>query len=40
VIKNEELPLQTNNHCRRMYELVSQAIADNRQWSLIDTVAG
>ena len=40
VIKNEELPLQTNNHCRRMYDLVSRAIADSRQWSLIDTVAG
>jgi hypothetical protein len=26
VVKNEELPLQQNNHCQRMFETVSQAI--------------
>jgi hypothetical protein len=40
VIKNEELPLQINNHCRQMYDIVNQAMADNRQWRLVETVAG
>jgi hypothetical protein len=40
VMKNEELPLQTNNHCRRMFDLVNQAIAENNQWQLIEAVAG
>ena len=40
VIKNEELPLQVDNHCHQMFELVSQAIADNRNWQLIEGVAG
>ncbi|MEY3298823.1 MAG: hypothetical protein RLZZ597_2083 [Cyanobacteriota bacterium] len=26
VVKNEELPLQRNNHCQRVFETVSQAI--------------
>lgn len=26
VVKNEELPLQQNNHCQRVFEAVSQAI--------------
>jgi hypothetical protein len=26
VVKNEELPLQQNNHCQRVFETVSQAI--------------
>lgn len=40
VIKNEELPLQVDNHCHQIFELVSQAIADNRHWQLIESVAG
>ncbi len=40
VIKNEELPLQVDNHCRKMYDAVSQAIADNRHWQLVASVAG
>ena len=26
VVKNEELPLNTNNHCHRVFQLVNQAI--------------
>jgi len=26
VVKNEELPLQRNNHCQRVFETVSQAM--------------
>jgi hypothetical protein len=39
VAKNEELPLQTNNHCYQIFNLVKQAIADNCQWQLLETVA-
>ncbi len=39
VIKNEELPLQVNNHCRQMFELINQAMANNNQWKLIESVA-
>lgn len=40
VIKNEELPLQVDNHCRQMFNLVSQAIADSNHMQLIEAVAG
>jgi hypothetical protein len=36
VIKNEELPLQANNHCFQMYQRVNQALADNENWQLVD----
>ena len=39
VAKNEELPLQTDNHCHQIFNLVKQAIADNREWQLVETVA-
>lgn len=29
VVKNEELPLRTDNHCHQMFELVHRAIADS-----------
>jgi hypothetical protein len=35
VVKNEELPLQADNHCYQMYEKLNQAIADNKGWSLV-----
>jgi hypothetical protein len=35
VVKNEELPLQANNHCYQMYEKLNQAIAENQGWELI-----
>lgn len=39
VVKNEELPLQADNHCREMFNLVNQAVSENRQWHLIDSAA-
>jgi hypothetical protein len=39
VAKNEELPLQIDNHCYQIFNLVKQAIADNRKWQLVETVA-
>ncbi len=40
VIKNEELPLQFDNHCRQTFEYVKQAIEDSRHWHLIESLAG
>lgn len=40
VVKNEELPLQVDNHCRQMFDVVQEAVADNNQWQLLETVAG
>lgn len=39
VVKNEELPLRNNNHCRQIFNLVNQAVAENRQWHLIESAA-
>jgi hypothetical protein len=38
VVKNEELPLQANNHCYQMYEKLNQAITDNQGWNLIKSI--
>jgi len=40
VIKNEELPLQLDNHCRQMFEFVKQAIEHSQNWHLIESLAG
>jgi hypothetical protein len=40
VIKNEELPLQLNNHCQQMFEFIKQAIENSRNWHLIESLAG
>jgi hypothetical protein len=40
VIKNEELPLQLDNHCRQMFDYIKQAIEDSRHWHLIESLAG
>lgn len=39
VVKNEELPLQSNNHCRRMFELVNSTLLDSSSWELLDHVS-
>jgi hypothetical protein len=39
VVKNEELPLQSDNHCRDMFDRVNQAVAENHQWHLISSAA-
>ncbi len=38
VVKNEELPLQTRNHCQQMFELVHTAMAGSKRWKLIEQV--
>lgn len=40
VMKNEELPLQIDNHCHQMFDMVNQAIESNRHWQLVENVAG
>jgi hypothetical protein len=40
VIKNEELPLQVDNHCHQVSEKVQQAIAENSNWRLVQNLAG
>lgn len=40
VIKNEELPLHLDNHCRQMFDMVQEAVAGNRHWQLVESVAG
>lgn len=40
VIKNEELPLQVDNHCHQIFNLVQEAVAQNRHWQLLESVAG
>lgn len=40
VVKNEELPLQVDNHCHKMFQIINQAIADNRHWQLLESIAG
>ncbi len=39
VIKNEELPLQFDNYCRQTFDLVQEAIAEDRQWQLVENVS-
>ncbi len=39
VIKNEELPLHKENHCAQIYQKVTQAIMDAREWQRIETIS-
>jgi len=38
VVKNDELPLQTNNHCRQIFERLQQVLSEDHQWQLIAKV--
>lgn len=38
VVKNDELPLQINNHCRQLFDGVQQVIAQDYKWQLIESV--
>ncbi len=39
VIKNEELPLNTENHCAQLYQHVKQAILTAQQWQKIEATS-
>ena len=36
VVKNEELPLQRNNHCQQMHKVIQSAIAERFEWKLVE----
>jgi hypothetical protein len=38
VVKNEELPLNSNNHCRQMFDLLRSHIARNPSWHQIPSL--
>jgi hypothetical protein len=38
VVKNEELPLQLNNHCRQMFDSLLAALLEHDQWHLLESV--
>jgi hypothetical protein len=38
VVKNEELPLNSNNHCRQVFDLIRRAIAHNFDWQPISSL--
>ncbi|MEM9924028.1 MAG: hypothetical protein AAF915_09800 [Cyanobacteria bacterium P01_D01_bin.50] len=40
VFKNEELPLQVDNHCRQVFESIKQVVEDCRHWQLTETLPG
>lgn len=39
VVKNDELPLQLDNHCYQAFERLNRAIADNQKWQLVESLA-
>jgi len=40
VMKNDELALKLDNHCRQMFDRLTRAIADSNHLQLIETVTG
>lgn len=38
VIKNEELPLQNDNHCRQLFKYIKEAIEECRNLYLIKSI--
>lgn len=39
VMKNEELALKLDNHCRQMFDRLTEAISSSKDLQLIETVA-
>lgn len=38
VVKNEELPLQRDNHCKQLFDLLLQSLIQHDQWHLLESV--
>jgi hypothetical protein len=38
VVKNEELPLNANNHCRQTFDLLRMTIASNYSWQPVNSL--
>ncbi len=39
VVKNEELPLKVDNHCRRVFNQINQTISESKTWHMIECIA-
>ncbi len=37
VVKNEELPLQSGNHCAVMFEIINVAIKAGKDWTVLES---
>jgi hypothetical protein len=38
IVKNEELPLNTNNHCRQVFDLLRVALEQHDDWQPINSL--
>jgi hypothetical protein len=38
VLKNEELPLKSNNHCRQIFDLLRSTIAHDERWQPLNSL--
>jgi len=38
VVKNEELPLQADNHCYEVFNTINETFLSNREWQFIEQV--
>lgn len=39
VLKNEELPLQVDNHCRKVFDQVNDAVSQSSHWNVLESAA-
>ena len=40
VVNTDALPLHADNHCRQMFDFVSEVIQDTRQWEILEQAIG
>ncbi|MDJ0555225.1 MAG: hypothetical protein QNJ68_12445 [Microcoleaceae cyanobacterium MO_207.B10] len=38
IVRNEELPLKLDNHCRQIFILLTGLIAENPNWKVLDSI--
>jgi hypothetical protein len=38
VVKNDELPLQVNNHCHQLFYQLQDFVGQNQQWQLLENI--
>lgn len=39
VLKNEELPLKSNNHCNQVFQTLNQAVNESGSWQIIESAS-
>ncbi len=37
VVKNDELPLQSNNHCHQLFTRIKEVVASDYQWKMVES---